>query len=282
MTTRAEIRLKAVVYHGLMAVAALVMIYPALWMLAGTFKTNPEIMSGSLSILPTQFTFDSYQRGWAGFGGITFATFFRNSFLIAGLSTVGAIMSAAVVAYGFARISFVGQRFWFAIMVMTLMLPYQVVMVPQYILFRQLGWINTFLPIIVPQFFGFAFFIFLTMQFIRGIPRELDESAVIDGANRFQIFFWVILPNIHPALITVAIFSFYWRWNEFLEPLIYLSNPRLYPVSVALQAFADPDSTLDWSAIFSMGVLSVLPVLLIFLFFQRYLVEGISTTGLKG
>jgi len=258
------------------------MIYPVLWMFSSSFKDNTAIFSDALSLMPTEWNFGSYKTGWAGFGGITFATFFTNSFIIAGLSTVGAVMSSALVAFGFARIPFRGQKLWFALMIATLMLPFQVIMVPQYVLFNHLGWINTFLPIIVPQFLGFPFFIFLVMQFMRGIPKELDESAVIDGANRYTIFFRVILPNVQPALVTVAIFSFYWRWNEFLEPLIYLSLPKLYPVSVALQAFADPDSLVNWSAVFAMGVLSIFPVLAIFLLFQRYIVEGISTSGLKG
>ena len=265
-----------------MSLAAFIMIYPVLWMISSSFKDNTAIFSDALSLIPTEWNFNAYETGWAGFGGITFATFFRNSFIIAGLSTVGAVMSSAVVAFGFARIRFRGQKLWFAMMIATLMLPFQVIMVPQYVLFNHLGWINTFLPIIVPQFLGFPFFIFLVMQFIRGIPKELDESAVIDGASRYTIFLRVILPNIQPALVTVAIFSFYWRWNEFLGPLIYLSRPKLYPISVALQAFADPDSLVNWSAVFAMGVLSILPVLAIFLLFQRYIVEGISTSGLKG
>ena len=275
-------KVKSAIYHAFMGIGAFIMAYPLLWMLASSFKDNRTIFLEPLSLLPTQMDLGNYVTGWAGFGGITFATFFRNSFIIAGFSTVGAVASAAVVAFGFARVKFRGRKVWFAIMIATLMLPFQVIMVPQYVLFLRLDWVNTFLPLIVPQFLGFPFFIFLVMQFIRGIPKELDESAYIDGANRYRIFAQVILPNIMPALVTVAIFSFYWRWNEFLGPLIYLSIPQLYPVSVALRAFADPDSLVNWAAVFSMGVLSVLPVLTIFLVFQRYIVEGISTSGLKG
>jgi multiple sugar transport system permease protein len=167
-------------------------------------------------------------------------------------------------------------------MLLTLMLPGQVVIIPQYILFNELGWVNSYLPLLVPRFAGSAFFIFMIMQFIRGIPRELDEAAEIDGASRFVIFFRVIMPLIQPAMITAAIFSFYWTWEDFQAPLIYLSNPKLFTISLALRASADPNSVTNWGAIFAMASLSLVPVFLIFIFFQRYLVQGISTTGLKG
>jgi multiple sugar transport system permease protein len=167
-------------------------------------------------------------------------------------------------------------------MMMTLMLPVQILMVPQYMLFSKLKWINTYLPLIIPYFGGSAFFIFLCMQFIRGIPKELDEAAVIDGCGKFAIFFHVILPLSKSAMITSAIFSFYWRWEDFVGPLLYLKKPRMYSVSVALKLFADPNSVTDWGAMFAMSLLSLVPVFLIFLFLQKYIVEGISTMGLKG
>src|SRR6185503_13841568 len=219
---------------------------------------------------------------WRGLGGISFAVFFRNSFFYAGLATLFSVISSAIVAYGFARLRFVGQRFWFTCMILTLMLPSQVQLIPQYILFNKLDWVNTYLPLLVPRLCGQAFFIFMMMQFIRGIPRELDEAAEIDGCIRIGIFFRIILPLIKPALITAAIFSFYWTWEDFQGPLIYLSNPKLYPVSLALRASADGNSVTNWGALFAMASLSLVPVFAVFIFFQRYLVEGISTTGLKG
>jgi multiple sugar transport system permease protein len=167
-------------------------------------------------------------------------------------------------------------------MILTLMLPRQVLLIPQYVLFNKMGWVNTFLPLIVPRLTGGAFFIFLLMQFIRGIPRELDEAAEIDGASRFGIFWRIIIPLTQTALITCAIFSFYWTWEDFLSPLIYLNDPRLYTVSLALRSMSDPNAVTNWGAIFAMATLSLVPVFAIFIFFQRYLVQGISTTGLKG
>jgi len=167
-------------------------------------------------------------------------------------------------------------------MLLTMMLPNQVTLIPQYILFSELGWINTFYPLLLPRLGGAPFFIFMIVQFIRGIPIDLDEAAMIDGCGKSGIFFRIILPQLKPALITSAIFSFYWTWDDFMTPLIYLTKPNLYTVSVALRAFADPSGSTDWGAIFAMNTLSLVPVFAIFIFFQRYLVEGIATSGLKG
>ncbi len=259
-----------------------VMVYPLLWLVASSFKDPAEIFTRAGTLIPQTFTLENYRSGWAGFGGITFATFFQNSLTISVASTVGAVASSAVVAYGFARIPFFGRRFWFACMMLTLMLPMQVQIIPQYIVFSKLDWINTFLPLVAPKFFGNAFFIFLMMQFIRGLPRELDEAAEIDGCSPIGIFWRITLPLIAPALITSGIFSFYWTWEDFFGPLLYLNDPKLFTVSLALRNFADPSAATNWGAIFAMSTLSLLPAFVLFLMFQRYLVQGISTTGLKG
>lgn len=275
-------RLRDIAYHVLVGGFCLLMLYPLLWMLASSFKAPDEIWTNVFSLLPERFAWENYIEGWQGIGGISYTTFYLNSFLYAGLGTVFVVMSSALVAYGFARIRFVGNKFWFTVMILTLMLPTQVQLIPQYIFYNQLGWVNTFLPLLVPRLCGQAFFIFLMMQFIRGIPRELDEAAEIDGCSRVGIFFRIILPLIWPAVITSAIFSFYWTWEDFFQPLIYLNNPKLYTISLALRASADPNSVTNWGAIFAMSVLSLIPVLGIFIAFQRYLVQGISTTGIKG
>jgi multiple sugar transport system permease protein len=279
---RRRLNLGQLVMQLVIVLLGVVMIYPLLWLVASSVKDGSEIFTNAGSLIPRQFTLENYASGWAGFGGITFATFFLNSFTIAVASTVGAVASSAVVAYGFARIPFFGRRFWFVCMLLTLMLPTQVQIIPQYIVFSKLDWINTFLPLIVPKFFGQAFFIFLMMQFIRGLPRELDEAAEIDGCSQVGIFWRITLPLITPALITSALFSFYWTWEDFFGPLLYLNDPKLFTVSLALRNFADPSSATNWGAIFAMSTLSLLPAFILFLLFQRYLVQGISTTGLKG
>jgi len=270
------------IFHLAVMSLGFVMLYPLLWLLASSFKGPSEIWTHVSSLIPREFTIENYINGWRGFGGITFATFYKNSFIITGINTVATVFSSAFVAYGFARIRFVGRGFWFACMLATLMLPTQVQLIPQYIVFSKLGWVNTFYPLIVPSFFGGPFFIFMMVQFIRGIPIELDEAAEIDGCGKIGIFFRIILPLIKPAVITAAIFAFYWNWGSFLAPLIYLNKPELYTVSLAIRAFADPNSATDWGGIFAMMILSLVPVFVVFILFQRYLVEGISTTGLTG
>lgn len=276
---------RSAVFHLAVPLFGFVMIYPLVWLAATSFKPSTEIWTTISQLLPSEPTIEHYVNGWRGFGGVTFTTFYRNSLIYAGFGTVAAVASSAVVSFGFARIRFPGRNFWFACMLATLMLPVQIQIIPQYILFTQLDWINTFWPLLLPRALGQAgqaFFIFMIVQFIRGIPVELDEAASIDGMGRFGIFTRIIMPLVKPALVTSGIFSFYWTWADFLTPLIYLNNPRLYTISVALRAFADPSGTTDWGAIFAMSFLSLVPVLIVFVVFQKHIVEGISTSGLKG
>jgi multiple sugar transport system permease protein len=279
---RTRERIKSALYHVIVAASCFVMLYPILWMVSSSFKETSEIWTHAASLIPREPTLHHYKDGWAGFGNITFTTFYRNSFIFAGGATIASVASSACVAFAFARLRFRGRDFWFAVMLLTMMLPGQVLLIPQYIVFSKLGWINTFLPLLVPRFFGSAFFIFLIVQFMRGIPIELDEAAEIDGCSKIGIFFRIMLPLIQPALITAAIFSFYWTWEDFMGPLIYLQDPHLYTVSLAIRAYSDPNAGTDWGSIFAMSSLSLVPVFVIFVAFQRYLVQGISTTGLKG
>jgi multiple sugar transport system permease protein len=274
--------LNTLVFHVSIGLFGLLMIYPLLWLVASSFKPASEIWTRVNSLIPNAPTFVNYLNGWKGFGGFSFDIFYINSFIYSGFGTLFAILSSAIVSYGFARINFPGKKFWFACMISTLMLPAQIQVIPQYIMFSRIGWVNTFLPLLVPRLFGQAFFIFMLMQFIRGIPQDLDEAAEIDGCGRFYIFFRILLPLLKPAMFTASIFSFYWTWNDFLAPLIYLNNPRLYTLSLALRSFADPGGMTDWGAIFAMSFLSLVPVIVLFVSFQKYLTQGIATTGLKG
>jgi multiple sugar transport system permease protein len=199
------------------------------------------------------------------------------------MATFGTVLSSSMIAYSFSRGKYRGRNFLFTIMIGTLLLPAQVLMVPTYLWFHWLGWVGTYLPLIVPAFFGGAFFIFLMTNFMNAIPRELDESAKIDGCSFYGIYARIIIPLSVPALVTAGLFSFIWRWDDFLGPLLYVQGRMArIPVSLALRIFADPTTVTDWGAFFAMSTLSLLPAVLIFIFFQRYLVEGISTSGLKG
>lgn len=273
---------RSLMYHGFVIVTALAMIYPILWLIGSSLKGPDEIWTNQAAVIPKEIRFENYSNGWRGFGNVSFTVFYKNSFIYAGLGTLLTVSASAVVAYGFARVRFIGRRFWFGLMMLTLMLPIQVQIIPQYIMFNELGWMNTFYPLLLPRLGGQTFFIFMIIQFIRGIPNELDEAALIDGCSKGGIFFRIILPQLKPAMITAAIFSFYWTWEDFLTPLLYLNEPKLYTISLALRTFADPSGQTDWGAIFAMSALSLLPVFIIFVLFQRYLVQGIATTGLKG
>ncbi|MCL6457179.1 MAG: carbohydrate ABC transporter permease [Gorillibacterium sp.] len=277
-----RIQMRSIIYHIVVILFVFIMIYPVLWLLSSSFKENTSIFSTSNSFIPRPFILTNYSDGWRGIGGIPFVTFIKNSLVLVVIATFGAVLSSAVIAFGFSRIKFFGKNFWFSCMMLTLMLPHDVVMVPQYVIFNKLHWLNTILPIVVPPYFGVAFFIFLMMQFIRTIPVDMDEAAKIDGCSRFGIFTRIVLPLILPAMATAAIFSFYQRWDDFLGPLLYLNSPSAYPVSMALKLFLDSETVSNWGAMFAMSIVSLLPVIAVFFAFQKQIVEGISTSGLKG
>ncbi|HZJ83288.1 MAG TPA: carbohydrate ABC transporter permease [Clostridia bacterium] len=268
-------------YHVFMLVFSLLMLYPVLWMIFSSFKPNPDIFRTAHALIPLKWTIENYFSGWRGFGGTAFDVFFLNSLYYSVVGTIGTVVSSLMVAYGFARIKFKGRNIWFACMMITMMLPMQVVMIPQFIIFHKINWVNTFKPLIVPAFGAQAFFVFLIMQFIRGIPADLDEAAKIDGCSKYGIFFRIMVPLVKPAVITTTIFSFYWKWEEFFGPLLYLNKPKLYTVSLALKAFNDATTSTNWGGLLAMSSLSLMPILLVFFIFQKHLIEGIATTGIK-
>lgn len=272
----------AICFHLFSCALAFIMLYPLLWMFSSSLKPTEKIFVDAANLIPETIHLENYVNGWKGMGGISFGVFFGNSFVVAVCATIGSVISSSIVAYGFSRIKFKYKNFWFAIMMGTMMLPEQVLIVPQYILFKKIGWTNTFLPLIVPYFCAMPFFVFLNMQFLRGLPSDLDEAAKLDGCGKIRIYTAILLPLTKSALVTSVIFSFYWRWQDFLAPLIFLSEPKKYTFSVAIKMFTDPTVQSDWGAMFAMAVLSLIPVCLIFLFFQKYLVEGVATSGLKG
>lgn len=274
---------RSIVYHVVICLIGIIMIYPLVWMMMSSFKETGTIFTTANALIPEKFILDNYRNGWKGFAGISFGTFFKNSLFIAIVATFGTIISSAIVAYGFARFEFRGKKLLFAAMLLSMMLPAQVLMIPQYLWYQKLNWVGSYMPLIIPYFFAIqGFFVYLMSNFIGGIPRELDEAAKIDGCSYFGIFRLVIAPLMKPAVVTGCIFSFMWRWDDFLSALLYINKTAKYPASLALKLFCDPGSSSDYGAMFAMATLSILPAILIFLFFQKYLVEGISTSGLKG
>jgi multiple sugar transport system permease protein len=276
-------KLHAVLYHITACIIGFIMIYPLLWMLMSSFKDNTEIFTDSWSLLPKNWAItDNYASGWAGVGNVGFGTFLKNSIIVSTVATAGNLVCSLMAACAFARLRFRGSKFWFSAVMITMMVPNQVMVVPQYIIFHKLGLINTYPALIIPWFFGGGFFIFLMIQFLRGIPKELDEAAEIDGCTQLQTMTRILIPNVTPAIVTSAIFSFYWIWQDFFQPLIFINDPKLYTVSLGLKLFLDPSTSSNYGGMLAMSTVSVLPIILFFIAFQRHLVEGITTTGLKG
>ncbi len=272
--------LSSLIRHAILITAAVLMLYPVIWMVVSSFRPT-DLIFREAGLVFDSFEISNYVDGWNALT-YPFNVYLLNSGLVVIGSIVGNLVSCSLAAYAFARLEFTGKRFWFAIMLLSIMLPIHVIIVPQYVLFSQLGWVNTFLPLIVPKLLATdAFFIFLMVQFIRGIPRELDEAARIDGAGHPRIFLQIILPLMVPALATTTIFTFIWTWNDFFSQLIFLTKPALYTVPLALNAFQDAQSSTDFGELFAMSVVSLIPIFLIFLFGQRFLIKGIATTGIK-
>lgn len=268
--------------HIPIILGALIMLYPLIWMLSGSFKLPQDIFTDN-SLLPKTFTLDNYIDGWKGVSNLSFAVFFKNSFIVSGLSIIGNIISCSMAAYAFARLEFRFKKVFFALMLASIMIPYHVIIIPQYIFFNKLDWINTFLPLVVPKFLATdGFFVFLLVQFIRGLPRELDEAATVDGCGPIKIYWKIILPLLLPAVATTAIFTFIWTWNDFFSQLIYLTDPKNFTVSLGLRLFLDSMGQSQWGPMFAMSILSLIPVFIIFLMFQRYIIEGITAGGIKG
>ncbi|GAB2455580.1 multiple sugar transport system permease protein [Conyzicola lurida] len=271
-----------VIWFAVLIVTTAVILYPLVWLVFSTFKPSAEFGQNP-GLIPDNPTINNYLKVLDGIAGIPLWRFFANSLLIAVLAVIGVLASSALAAYAFARIKFKGVGIFFAAMIGTLLLPFHVIIIPQYIMFQKLDLIDTYVPLILPKFLATeAFFVFLIVQFIRNIPRDMDEAARIDGAGHIRIFFSIILPLIRPALITSAIFAFIWTWNDFLGPLLYVNSPEKYPLPIALRLYNDATSTSDYGATVAVSFLALLPILIFFIVFQRFLVEGVATQGLKG
>ncbi len=275
-------KINSFIRYILLFIVGIIMLYPLIWLIGASFKTNSEIFSNP-GFWPQNPTVSGYVKGWQTSTPYTFGHFFWNTFLILIPKTIGTCISAALVAYGFARFEFPGKRFFFSMLVATLLLPNVVTRIPQYLLFRDLGWLDTFLPLWVPSAFAQdAFFTFMLVQFLRGIPRDMEEAARVDGANTLQTLWYIVTPLLAPALISVALFQFMWTMNDFLGPLIYLSSVDKFPVSLALKLSIDTTEAFDWNQILAMSVLAITPALVVFFMAQKYFIEGISTGGVKG
>lgn len=275
-------RLRHLGMHAVLITLLLIMLYPVIWMVLSSLRPETEIF-GDMGFIPTNWTLENYFSGWQLYGDLTFSTFYINSFIICALAIIGNLMACSMAAYAFARLQFRLKWLLFAIMLGTIMLPIHVQLIPQYIFFLNIGWVNTILPLVVPKFLATdAFFIFLMVQFMRSLPPELEQAATIDGASYWQRYWRIILPLTMPALATTAVFTFINTYNDFFSQLIYLTDTDRMTVPVALRLFLDPSGgQSSFGGLFAMVLVSIGPVLGFFLASQRLLTRGIATTGFK-
>ncbi len=256
---------------------ALLFLVPLLWMVSSSLKPNYQVMQVPPQWIPRPPRWANYREALTI---LPFGRYMLNTALITLLTIAGHLLSCTLIAYAFARLRAPGRDALFVVLLATLMLPYPVTMVPLYMLFNALGWINTILPLVVPAFLGSPFYVFLLRQFFLTVPRDFEDAARMDGANLLQILFWIMLPLALPALATVTIFTFQFAWNDFLAPLIYLQRPALYTVTLGLQFFRTT-FTVDWAYLMAASLVTVLPVILVFFLAQRAFIEGIALGGLK-
>ena len=280
-----RLRFSSILRYVLLSVVGIVMIYPLLWMVGSTFKSNNEIFSG-IHIIPRAPTLDGYINAVKSYGGdINLWKAMRNTYMIVLPRVVFTLLSSTLTAYGFARFRFKGSKFLFAVLMSTLFLPQVVLNVPQFLMYTRLGWVDSpvYLPLVLPALFASeTYFVFLLIQFLRSIPRELDEAATIDGCNTFQTLTKIIVPMLSPALISVALFQFMWSSNDFMGPLLYVNTPSRYPATIYVKLSMDADTGFAWNRVLAVSLISILPSLVVFFLAQRRFVEGISAGSLKG
>lgn len=268
---------RAIAYTALI-LGSIVSLIPFLWMLSSSFKDAPMVFADPPQLWPKPWLWSNYSKALTV---MPFGLYTWNTLKITGIAVIGQILSCSLVAFGFARMRFPGRNFLFVLLLSTMMLPAQVTMIPVFKIFASLGWYDTFLPLTVPAFFGAPFFVFLLRQYYMIIPHEMDEAARIDGANTWQVFTKVLLPQVKPALATVAIFSFMNHWNDFLGPLIYLNSPAKRTLALGLYAFQGQYST-DWQFLMAASTVVMLPLLVLFFIGQKYFIQGVVISGVKG
>jgi len=275
-------KLSALVRYSVLILMGLVMLYPMIWLVGASFKSNAEVFT-EIGFWPSRFDFSAYAKGWKTSSEYTFATYFLNSFLIIIPKVIVTVISCVLVAYAFARFEFWGKKFLFSVMVGTMMLPLIILRLPQYLMFKEFGWVDTYLPLVIPSAFATdTFFVFMLVQFLRGIPRDMEEAAQIDGCNALQLLWYILVPILKPAIISVVVFQFIWSMNDFMGPLIYLSSVENYPVSLALKMSIGATEEVEWASVIAISVVALVPSLVVFFLAQRHFIEGAASSGIKG
>lgn len=282
MTRKQRNILNTILRYLVLCAMGLVMIYPMVWMVGASFKTsNAEIFS-SIGFIPKNPTLAGYISGWNS-EPYSFGLYMLNTYKFVIPKVIGTVVSATITGYGFSRFKFKGQGFLFGLCMATLFLPQVVLNVPQYLLFSKFNWLNSYLPIVVPSFFAVdTYFVFMLVQFMRSIPKELEEAAEIDGCNSFQRLIYVIVPMVKPSMVSCALFQFMWSSNDFMGPLIYIDSVKKYTASLGLRMFMDAEAGFQWNKVLALSIITILPSLIVFFLAQDQFVEGISAGGVKG
>lgn len=274
---------KNIMNHGILILGSFVMLFPMIWLFSSAFKPGSEIFGSSFKLISENFTIQNFIDGWNINPSYSFGYFLGNTFWLVGVVILGTVVSSSLTAFAFGRLNFRFKGILFMFMLATMMLPSQVTLIPKYIMFSDIGWVDSYLPFIVPAFCAVnGFHIFLIVQFIRGIPKDLDEAAYIDGCNIFGIYRIIIMPLCKPVLFSVAIFTFIWTWDDYINQLIYISSVDKFTVSLFLRSLIDSTSSVSWGPLLANTLVSLIPSIIIFFVAQPYFVEGIATSGLKG
>lgn len=282
MSKKTREQVSTVVRYTVLILVGFVMFYPMLWMVGASFKASNNEIYSTISFLPKSPSFQAYIDGWTATGN-PYSLYLINTFKIVIPKVVGAVVASVVTAYGFSRFEFPGKTFWFSILLATLFLPQVVLNIPRFLLFRTWGWTNSYLPLVVPAFFGAEpYFIFMLVQFMRSVSRELEEAAEIDGCNSFERLVYIVVPMVKPTIVSVALFQFMWAFNDFQGPLIYIDSVKKYPTSLGLRLLTDAETGFEWNKVLALSVITLLPSLIVFFLAQDQFVDGIAAGGVKG
>lgn len=279
-TTRNKINL--FVRYLILILVGIMMIYPMVWMVGASFRGNNAEIFSSIGFIPKTFTLSGYIDGWNA-TNYSYGHYMLNTYKFVIPKVLGTIISVTVTAYAFTRFRFAGRKLWYSIMMATLFLPQVVMNVPQFLLFTKMGWVDSYLPLVVPSFLACdTYFVFMMVQFMRGIPKELEESAEIDGCNSFQRLWYIMVPMVKPAIVSAALFQFMWSSNDFMGPLIYINSTKKFPAALGLRLFMDTEAGFQWNKVLALSIITILPSLIVFFLAQDEFVEGISAGAVKG
>ena len=283
MTRETRRKISTVIRYTLLILVGIIMVYPLIWMVGATFKTNSEIFT-SAWFIPKNPVFDGYDNAFKSYGGkIDLVKSLINTYKIVIPKVIFTVVSATITAYGFGRFNFKGKNIFFALLMSTLFLPQVVLNAPQYIMFNNWKWVNTYLPLVIPSLFAAdTYFVFMLIQFLRGVPKELEEAAKIDGCNTLKTLWYVIVPMLKPSLVSCALFQFMWAFNDFQGPLIYIDSVKKYPTSLGLRLLTDAETGFEWNKVLALSVITLLPSLIVFFLAQDQFVDGIAAGGVKG